>query len=175
MVVIGNEILDGRIEDAHFANTRVLLAARNHAMAYALFLPDVPEVIEAHLTWAAARPEPFFCCGGIGSTPDDHTRGCAARVNGVELALHPEGAAILRERFGRELLILGAVDKFALMGDRKRVEDEVMDKVRTLIRQGGYIPTVDHRVPPDVPLENYLYCLELTDQISDEACTEPPP
>jgi uroporphyrinogen-III decarboxylase len=81
----------------------------------------------------------------------------------------------LREQLGRKLLILGAVDKFALMGDRKRIEEEVLGKVRTLIRQGGYIPTVDHRVPPDVPLENYLYCLELIDQIADEACTEPPP
>jgi len=60
------------------------------------------------------------------------------------------------------------------MGDKARVEEEVMGKVRTLIRQGGYIPTVDHRVPPDVPLENYLYCLELIDRVAHEACTEPP-
>jgi len=80
----------------------------------------------------------------------------------------------LREEFGRDLLIVGAVDKFALMEDKQRVEEEVMGRVRTLIRQGGYIPTVDHRIPPDVPLENYLYCLELIDQIAGEACTEPP-
>ena len=43
-----------------------------------------------------------FCCGGIGATPDDHTRACAARAAGVPLSRHPEAAAIIEERFGAD-------------------------------------------------------------------------
>jgi molybdopterin-biosynthesis enzyme MoeA-like protein len=39
-----------------------------------------------------------FSFGGIGATPDDHTRQCAARALGVELALHPEAAALITQR-----------------------------------------------------------------------------
>jgi len=99
LIIVGSEILDGRIRDSHFEATRELLHARSLRLRYVQVLPDDPRVIEEQLRWAMANPEPFFCCGGIGSTPDDHTRGCAARVAGVGLALHPEGVAILREVF----------------------------------------------------------------------------
>lgn len=102
LIVIGNEVLDGRVQDKHVDVTRDLLAERRLALAYVQILPDDPPVIEAQLAWAMARPEPFFCCGGIGATPDDHTRGCAARVAGVPLELHPEGVAILKARFGTQ-------------------------------------------------------------------------
>jgi len=100
LIIIGNEILDGRVVDQHFVNALTHLRARNLALRYTLVLPDNAEAIDAQLEWAFARPDPFFCCGGIGSTPDDLTRGCAARVTGVPLEIHQEGAAILRERFG---------------------------------------------------------------------------
>ncbi len=100
LIVIGNEILDGRREDAHFAFARDLLKQSDLGLAYSLFLPDDVAVIENQLRWAMARSEPFFCCGGIGSTPDDLTRGCTARAAGVELEHHPEGVAILKECFG---------------------------------------------------------------------------
>jgi len=101
LIIIGNEILDGRVNDRHFTVARDLLLAKHILFRYALVLPDDPAVIETHLRWAMAQPEPFFCCGGIGSTPDDCTRQCAARVAGVPLELHPDGAAILKERFGQ--------------------------------------------------------------------------
>ena len=44
----------------------------------------------------------MFCFGGIGATPDDHTRQCAAAALGVALALHPEAQAEIRGRFGAE-------------------------------------------------------------------------
>ena len=100
LIIIGNEILDARRQDAHFEAAMRILKARSVAMAYSMILPDVPEIIDAQLAWAMARPEPFFCCGGIGATPDDCTRQCAARVAGAPIERHPDGEAILRERLG---------------------------------------------------------------------------
>ncbi len=103
LIVIGGEILDGRRTDSHFAFCRDLLNARGLPLAYALFLPDIPPRIDDHLRWCWAQPEPFICCGGIGATPDDYTRACAARIAGVALAFHPEGLRILEQRWGQAL------------------------------------------------------------------------
>lgn len=100
---MGSEILDGRFEDAHFACARALLAEHGMALSYSLLLPDAPGVITSQLSWAMGRQEPFFCCGGIGSTPDDHTRECAARAAGVPIERHPEGVEILRSRMGKSV------------------------------------------------------------------------
>jgi len=101
LIIIGNEILDGRRRDAHFENARALLQAHNLRLAYCLVLPDREPVITSQLAWAMQQPGlPFFCCGGIGSTPDDITRQCAAAAAGLPLVPHPEGSAILRQKFG---------------------------------------------------------------------------
>lgn len=102
LIIIGSEILDGRVRDSHFANTRKLLAERNHSLTYTMILVDEPRLITEKLKWAMSRPEPFFCCGGIGATPDDYTRQCAAEAAGVTLAYHEEGVKILERRFGKE-------------------------------------------------------------------------
>ena len=57
-----------------------------------------PQRITATLARAFASGEVVFSCGGIGATPDDHTRQCAARALGVELALHPQAERLIRER-----------------------------------------------------------------------------
>lgn len=101
LIIIGNEILDGRVEERHFENTRRLLSARNHLLRYALIIADDPILIRGQLEWAMGRPEPFFCCGGIGATPDDHTRRCAAEAAGTTLAHHEKAAAILKKHYGK--------------------------------------------------------------------------
>lgn len=102
LIVIGSEILDGRIQDSHVANSRRLLQEKNHILRYVLILRDDPALITDKLVWAMAQPEPFFCCGGIGSTPDDYTRQCAAAAAGLPLEHHAEGVRILKSRFGFE-------------------------------------------------------------------------
>ncbi len=102
LIIIGSEILDGRVEDSHFANTRNLLAERNHSLTYTMTLVDEPSLITGKLKWAMSRPEPFFCCGGIGATPDDYTRQCAADAVGVTLAYHEEGVKIMESRFEKK-------------------------------------------------------------------------
>ena len=52
----------------------------------------------AEIRAAAASGDAVFSFGGIGATPDDHTRQCAAQALGVELALHPEAAALITQR-----------------------------------------------------------------------------
>jgi len=102
LMIVGSEVLDGRVTDRHFVNARDLLGARRLELCYSQVLPDEPGMMEDQLQWAMARNGPFFCCGGIGSTPDDRTRGCAARVAGVPLEHHPEGVEILKRRWGKD-------------------------------------------------------------------------
>lgn len=103
LIIIGNEILDGRRQDAHFENARLLLRQHNLKLAYSLVLPDTAPAITSQLEWAMHKAGcPFFCCGGIGSTPDDITRQCAAAAAGLPLEPHPEGTEILRRKFGED-------------------------------------------------------------------------
>lgn len=102
LLILGDEILSGKRADKHLAKTIELLAARGLALAQVQYAGDEPERITALLRQAfdAARErgEVMFSCGGIGATPDDHTRQCAARALGVELALHPQAKALIIER-----------------------------------------------------------------------------
>jgi molybdopterin-biosynthesis enzyme MoeA-like protein len=100
LIIIGSEILDGRRNDSHFKTLSVHLEERGLDLAYSLVLPDVPKMITSQLKWAQQQLCPFFCCGGIGSTPDDYTRDCAAAAAGVPVEAHPEGVRLLRAKFG---------------------------------------------------------------------------
>ena len=91
LIIIGDEILSGKRQDAHFSKVVGLLAERGLQLAWAEYLGDDPERITATLRRTLAGDDVVFSCGGIGATPDDHTRQCAARALGVPLALHPEG------------------------------------------------------------------------------------
>ena len=102
LLILGDEILSGKRADKHLAKTIEILGARGLTLAQAHYAGDEPERITALLRQAfdAARErgEVMFSCGGIGATPDDHTRQCAARALGVELALHPQAEALIIER-----------------------------------------------------------------------------
>ncbi len=102
LIIIGDEILSGKRADKHLPKLIELLAARGLQLSYADYVGDDPDRITATLARAlrAAREtgDVIFSCGGIGATPDDHTRQCAARALGVELALHPEAERLIRER-----------------------------------------------------------------------------
>jgi len=98
LIIIGDEILSGKRTDKHLAKTIELLSARGLQLAYADYVGDDPERITATLARAFACGDVVFSCGGIGATPDDHTRQCAARALGRELVLHPRAEALIRER-----------------------------------------------------------------------------
>jgi molybdopterin-biosynthesis enzyme MoeA-like protein len=102
LIIVGDEILSGKRQDKHLAKLIELLSARGLALAAAEYVGDDRARIEAALRGAFARSrdsgEIVFSTGGIGATPDDHTRQCAAAALGVPLALHPEAKAFILER-----------------------------------------------------------------------------
>ncbi len=98
LIIIGDEILSGKRADKHLPKVIELLGARGLQLAYADYVGDDPDRITATLARAFACGDIVFSCGGIGATPDDHTRLCAARALGVELALHPQAELLIRER-----------------------------------------------------------------------------
>ncbi len=104
LIIIGDEILSGRRQDKHMAKVIELLAARGHALAWARYVGDERPLITAALKDALASGDIVFSCGGIGATPDDHTRQCAAAAIGRPLALHPEAKLLIEARM-REVAI----------------------------------------------------------------------
>ena len=109
LIIIGDEILSGKRADKHLPKTIDLLKARGLALDYADYVGDSPERITATLRRAFASGDLVFSCGGIGATPDDHTRQCAARALGPDLVLHPQAAAMIRERMQDVALEQGLV------------------------------------------------------------------
>ncbi|SDV47593.1 competence/damage-inducible protein A [Chitinasiproducens palmae] len=103
LIVIGDEILSGRRLDKHVPKVIELLGARGLSLAWAEYLGDEPERITATLQRTFAGPDVVFVTGGIGATPDDHTRQCAARALGLPIELHPEA----RERIGARIRAMG--------------------------------------------------------------------
>lgn len=98
IIIIGDEILSGKRQDKHLAKYIELLTERGLTLSYADYVGDDPERITATLKRAFDTFGVVFSCGGIGATPDDHTRQCAAKALGLDLVLHPEAEALIRER-----------------------------------------------------------------------------
>lgn len=101
-LIIGDEILVGKRQDRHFAFLIEALARRGLRLAWCEYLGDDPERLTAALVRSFASGDVVFSFGGIGATPDDHTRGCAAAALGVPLVLHPLAEAEIVARFGGE-------------------------------------------------------------------------
>jgi len=86
-------------------------------------------------------------------------------VSPVEIAANNDPVAY-RKQYGKRLGMFGGIDKRELRFDKARVKREVMSKVPWLVEQGRYIPGVDHGVPPDIPVRNFLYMCELIKEIA---------
>ncbi|MCD8514613.1 MAG: competence/damage-inducible protein A [Burkholderiaceae bacterium] len=98
LLILGDEILSGKRQDKHMPKVIELLSARGHALSWARYLGDDREAIAQALRDAFQSGDVVFSCGGIGATPDDHTRQAAAMALGVELALHPQARELIEER-----------------------------------------------------------------------------
>jgi hypothetical protein len=79
----------------------------------------------------------------------------------VNSCCHP--AELLRE-YGQELRLMGGVDKMALGAGRAAIRD-YLESLVPLVARGGYIPFCDHRCPPNVRPDDYLYYLDLKERM----------
>lgn len=99
LLIIGDEILSGKRADAHLPRLLALLGERGMALGWAQYVGDEPVRLHAAIAAALAEPDAVILSfGGIGSTPDDHTRGCVARALGVPLVPHAEAIARIDRR-----------------------------------------------------------------------------
>jgi len=100
--VIGDEILVGKRQDKHFSFLIEALGRRGLRLSWAQYLGDEPERLAAEFRRSLAGGDTVFSFGGIGATPDDHTRQCVAAAAAVRLIVHPEAEREIRGRFGAE-------------------------------------------------------------------------
>ena len=100
--IIGDELLVGKRQDKHLTFLIEALAKRGLRLSWAHYLGDEPELITEALARSFSSCDIVFSFGGIGATPDDHTRQCAAAALGVMLRLHPDAEREIRGRFGAE-------------------------------------------------------------------------
>ena len=98
LIIIGDEIMSGKRQDKHMPKVIELMNERGLTLSWAEYIGDSPERITDTLQRALASADVVFSCGGIGATPDDHTRQCAGKALGVPLALHPEAKRLIQER-----------------------------------------------------------------------------
>jgi molybdopterin-biosynthesis enzyme MoeA-like protein len=98
LIIIGDEILSGRRQDKHLSKAIELLSERGMAVDWVRYVGDDPARITADLRHALESGDVVFSFGGIGATPDDHTRQCAAAATGQPLVLHPEARPLILER-----------------------------------------------------------------------------
>ncbi|MFK7962736.1 MAG: competence/damage-inducible protein A [Burkholderiaceae bacterium] len=98
LIIIGDEILSGRRQDKHFPKVLELLQARGLALNWTMTMGDDRPRLTRLLKESFATDDLVFCCGGIGATPDDHTRQAAAAALGESLSLHPVARERISER-----------------------------------------------------------------------------
>lgn len=78
-------------------------------------------------------------------------------------------AVALRKQYGKKLILSSNIDKRVFLKGKDAVKAEVMAKVPFLIKDGGYFPGLDHAIPPDCPLENFQYYINLLREIGGQA------
>jgi molybdopterin-biosynthesis enzyme MoeA-like protein len=98
LIIVGDEILSGKRADKHLTRVIEILSARGLRLQWAQYVGDDRMAITEVLRRTFASDDIVFSCGGIGATPDDHTRQAAAAALGVEVELHPEAAALITQR-----------------------------------------------------------------------------
>lgn len=103
LYIIGDEILSGRRRDTHLPAVIERLKCYGQTLNWVRILGDDHAALVASFRQSLANGAFVLSAGGIGGTPDDMTRQALAGAADVELVPHPDGLAILREKYGEEL------------------------------------------------------------------------
>ncbi|SPE36170.1 conserved hypothetical protein [Burkholderiales bacterium] len=136
LTVVGDEILSGRRSDRHLAHVIAMLRDRDLSLAWAQFLPDDRAVLEQAYRRSFATDDVVFSCGGIGATPDDHTRQAAAAALDTDLVLHPDA----RDEIARAVAKRGVHDLSTPEGKRLLMMGEFPRGARLLPNPYNQIP-----------------------------------
>ena len=99
VLIIGNEILSGRTQDANLAFLAQGLNEVGIRLREARVIPDDGDTIVATLNETRRAFDYVFTTGGIGPTHDDITAPCVAQALGVKLVVHPEAKRILESHY----------------------------------------------------------------------------
>ncbi|MCP5143055.1 MAG: competence/damage-inducible protein A [Chromatiales bacterium] len=102
LIIVGNELLTGKRQDRHLSHAIEILAARGLEPRQCTLVGDHPRRLCRTIRNAMAARDIIFCFGGIGATPDDHTRQAAADAAQMPLVVHAEAKALLEARFGAD-------------------------------------------------------------------------
>lgn len=147
--IIGDEILSGKRQDAHLAHVIKLLNARGLQLGWAHYVGDVPAQISHALQQSMARGDIVFSFGGIGATPDDHTRQAAAQAVGVPIVRHPQALANIEAQYGET-----AYPKRVLMADFPAGCDLIPNPINRVagfsIREHYFVPGFPEMAHPMV-------------------------
>ena len=141
LIVIGDEILSGRRQDKHLAKMIELLSERGLSLSWARYVADDPEQIIDTLKQSFASGDVVFSTGGIGATPDDHTRAAAASSLGLQLALHPQAKELITAR------IVASAEGDPAKADLQRPENQHRFKMGEFPVGSEIIPNPYNQIP----------------------------
>lgn len=137
--IIGDEILSGKRQDQHLNQAIQILKARGLSLAWAQYAGDDPTRLTALFKQSFASQDIVFSFGGIGATPDDYTRQCAAAALNLPVVRHSGAVAEIEAQFGE-----GAYPKRVLMADFPQGADLVPNPVNRIagfsIHQHFFLP-----------------------------------
>jgi molybdopterin-biosynthesis enzyme MoeA-like protein len=138
--IIGDEILSGKREDKHLKQAISILKTRGLQLSWANYLGDIPDQITSSIKASMARGDIVFSFGGIGATPDDYTRQCAADALNVPIVRHAGAVAEIEAQFGE-----GAYPKRVIMADFPLGADLIPNPVNRVAGFSVGLPDQKHQ------------------------------
>lgn len=103
LILVGDEILSGKRTDQHLPFVIELLNQYGQELSWVSMVGDQYETLRDCISASMTKQNIVFSFGGIGATPDDITRQCAADAAGRKLERHKEAAALIANRFGNDV------------------------------------------------------------------------